>query len=474
MNDLTGNQLTLDHTYEVGDVLHRGPLATLYSAKWTLFDVPVQIRSYESLIRLKLRHRDTSRLKSLVQNDAGRIRGPGLPDTIDMGQEDHTRPFLVYRLPEGRLLTDHLREEGRLSMEATARVIEEIANALDTCRAAGLPHRGPTADRVWITDDGHAILLGVGEVLYRLDTLTMSGVATTELVWHLPPEAFESDNREVRTEESLADERTRTGRLRLAQSVGDNTRDAEDDPRAEVYALSCLAYHCLAGHHPFFVDPNDPSEGIVATLRDTPLELRDIPPESEFSRAVFEGLSRNPEERPDSPQEVARSLNESLGLSTGEAASPRLRELPDEVDTDPEPSYERPAGQWLWKFSAVVLLLGVAGYTLMLRLQPTTLVITSEPTGVEMEEVVGHTAEPRGTTPLLLRDRPPHVPITLRVVAPDGTRGEPTTLYPAEFEDLGQCRGVSLELTYPDAPLDGASTGTDTPSDGSAEPVLVR
>ena len=271
-SDLTGMTLELDHKYRVGNIVHRGAMVTTYAGVWELFDLPIHVRSYESLIKLRLRHRDTTRIRWAIESEAGKVRGPNLPDTIDAGIEDPTKPFLVFRLPEGDLLLNRLRVEGRFDADRVVPVITGVARALGVCREVGMIHRGPTADRVWVGDDGEIVLLGVGEVLYRDDTISMSGAPSTELLWHIPPESFTVSQR--RTDDDEDGDRATTLRLRTRPAGTLQGRVLEDDPRAEVYALGCLAYHALNAHHPFFTSMDDPTEGIHATIRDRPLEPR--------------------------------------------------------------------------------------------------------------------------------------------------------------------------------------------------------
>lgn len=446
MSDLTGSRLELDHRYVVGESLHRGPMATLYAARWELFDLPVYIRLYDSLVKLRLRHRDTTRIRDLVESRAGRVRGANLPDTIDAGNDGTTRPFLVFRLPEGQLLLDRLTRGGPLDADETVEIIRSVADALGTCRAAGVVHRGPTVDRVWLGDDGHVVLLGAGEVLYREETLAMSGPATPELVWHLPPEAFDVDPR------GDDDEGTPTGRLKLVSRPVGNSHEQQDDPRAEVYTLACLAYHCINGHHPYFFDRADASSGIMSTMRDTPLELRGLSDEHPAAVEIARGMSRDPDERHPDPAAFARALAQAF-----DAPDDEEDEVDDETTVEPPgrrvtrvQTTRSSTADRLWKAAAIMSTVSLAGWFALVSTRPETIVITSDPPGVPLEEVVGHVSEARGTTPVLLRDRPAMLPVTLRAVSPDGRQGEPVTFSPGELEDLGRCRGLHVELAFPE------------------------
>ena len=469
--DLTGMTLELDHKYRVGNAVHRGPMATTYDGKWELFDFPVHIRSYEDLVKLRLRHRDTTRVRWAIESESGKVRCSNLPDVIDAGIEDPTKPFLIMRLPPGDLLLSRLKSGDSLSLRQVVDVVRGVATALDHCREVGMPHRGPTADRVWLGEDGDVLLLGLGEVLYRDDTVSMSGAPATELLWHIPPESFTIS---LRKNES-ADERT-TLRLRSRTSGTLQGRTLEDDPRAEVYALGCLAYHAINGHHPFFTSPDDPTEGIHATIRDTPLELKNHESHSEVWRIVSQAIAREPADRFATPVEFAEAFADAVAIHSPTTVEPVVA-APGQPNTrlfrseeSEETAIDEPIGSggdafqlWAWRFTSAVLFGLVLFFMLQPRLEPRTLLITSDPPQLHFGEEVGHARVDLGTTPIVLRDRPVTAPLRLFVIGPDGY-GATTEFEVSAFTDLGHCSSVTVPLQYPELVQD--STGADDPFDG--------
>lgn len=466
--DLTGMTLELDHKYRVGGVVHRGPMATMYEGKWELFDSPVHVRSYEDLVKLRLRHRDTTRIRWAIESEAGKIRGPGLPDVIDAGIEDPTKPFLIMRLPPGELLSTHLRSREGLSTEKAVTIVHQVARALDHCRELGMPHRGPTADRIWLGADGEVLLLGLGEVLYRDDTVSMAGAPSTELLWHIPPESFM-----VSLRRNEGSDQTTALRLRSRNRGTLQGRTLEDDPRAEVYALGCLAYHVLNGHHPFFTSPDDPTEGIHATIRDTPLDLRGHGTQSNIWRIVSQAMAREPSERFANPIEFAEAFADAAGLRSPTAVEPLIQNRAQSAIAATTPVGDEdnflvpaaPAGGdafqlWAWRFTSTVLFGIVLFFMLQPRLEPRTLLITSDPPQLHFGEEVGHARVDLGTTPIVLRDRPVTAPLRLFVIGPDGY-GATTEFDVSEFSDLGHCSSITVPLTYPEMIVD--STGAHDP-----------
>lgn len=465
-SDLTGNTLRLEHKYRVGAAVHRGPMATLYRAEWDLFDLPVYVRSYESLVKLRLRHRDATRIRWAIESEAGRLRHPNLPDVVDAGIEDPMKPFLVMRLPAGDVLSRRIQRDGRFPVEKVAGIVEQVAAALAYCRDQGAPHRGPTADRVWIGEGDEVLLQGVGEVLYRDDTVSMSGPMAKELLWHIPPESFTVSMRIPEDEGGSAATSSMRARMRTQGTL--QGRTLEDDPRAEVYALGCLAYHALNGHHPFFTSVDDATEGIQATINDTPLELKDHPPHSEVWRAVSRALSRDPSDRFHTPEAFAEALAEAAGttpapvLEPAEETSELGALIPDEsADDIPVAVSSGDAFQiWAWRFTSLVLFAIVGFLLLSQRFEGQTLLVTSDPPGLEIGEEFGHTRESLGETPVLLFDRDITAPLRIFAIGPDGTYGETANYDVSRFQDLGRCRATELQLAYPEAMDDAPAEGS--------------
>lgn len=457
--DLTGLNLELDHKYAVESVLHRGPVATTYRATWTLFDLPVFVRFYESLVGLRLRHRDSTRIRWTLESEAGKVRGDHLPDTIDAGIHGPLQPFLVMRLPQGELLLERLQREGRLPVADVVRIVRSVASALADCREQAEPHRGPTADRVWIGRDGEVVLLGYGEVLYRDDTLTMGGIATTELIWHIPPESFRASQSNSVPEEQPTRSNTLRMRARGATTAAD--RSIEESPRAEVYALGCLAYYALQGHHPFFTNRSDAPDGIQATLVQEPVPL-DNQVDPDTAQAVLRAISRDPDARFETPTAFAQALSRDVPPSL----APSLAFDDDSGDDDDETGLLVAAssadrGQlWLWRIAATVLAVAL-GATLVVRgQQRSAIMITSTPSGLEIGRVNGHVSESLGRTPVVLEDEPVGQTLRLFAIGPDGTEGPIADVDASRAQLLGECRRVDLDLQYTGGV--GASEGSGT------------
>lgn len=436
-----GTQVELHHTYRLGRRLHATPIYEFVEAQWLPFGRSVQIRSYAGLKSSTLRMMDRTRIATTIQRTTPNIVGPGVPDIIDTGLWEEMSHFLVMRLPPGDLMSSMLARGHRFAPEEVAELIADLAAALDTYRStAGEPHRGPTAERIWVTQEGRAILLGYGEVLYREDSLNAGGPPVAEFISHLPPEVFAfSASSSVANEE---DEGAPTsGRFRTAQLPPDAV-NCERAPAAEVYALGCLAYQAFSGHHPYFVKANDATEGIRATLAAMPAPLKRLPAGSVFETTILQAMSRQSSDRQATTGDFASALQAAFDDGSSDAL-PQLRSTAvAQASSDDLRSLS------LWRMTGLVSLAMLIVLFAYLQFRPYSVVVTSDPPSLDLVEVVGHTAEPLGRTPLVLERRSLSTPIQLRVMGKDGKAGPVTTHDPKEFQDLGNCRRLAVQLKF--------------------------
>jgi tetratricopeptide (TPR) repeat protein len=165
---------------------------------------------------------------------------------------------------EGSDLKSLLAEEHRLPLRRALRILGQIASALDAAHARGLVHRDVKPANILVGDGDRAYLSDFGivkEVARNGTTRTGSFVGTID---YCAPEQIEG--REV-------------------------------DARADVYALACVLYECLAGEPPFHRD----SEVAVlnAHLHAAPPKLLRAAPDlpAALEPVIAKALSKSPLDR---------------------------------------------------------------------------------------------------------------------------------------------------------------------------------
>jgi len=92
---------------------------------------------------------------------AREVSHPHLLEVLDAGQVEGRR-YLAMRYVEGRSLSEHLEAVGRLELREAARIVKQVASALDALHAAGLVHRDVKPSNVMLDAERGALLTDFG------------------------------------------------------------------------------------------------------------------------------------------------------------------------------------------------------------------------------------------------------------------------------------------------------------------------
>ncbi len=208
--------------------------------------------------------------------------------------------MLYYAMPyiEGESLRDRLRREGALPLADAIRILRDTSAALAFAHAHGVVHRDVKPDNILlsgrfalVTDFGVARALSTAA--YDSTALTGTGVALGTPAYMAP-------------EQVAADPRV--------------------DHRADIYALGVVAYEVLTGVAPF-VGPSVQAL-LAAHVTRTPEVLTTHRPAipAALDALVMRCLSKQPADRPQSADEVARELEVLLSapMTATESRAPRL------------------------------------------------------------------------------------------------------------------------------------------------------
>jgi hypothetical protein len=274
---------------------------------------------------------------------AAAIDHPNVIPVYEAGEEDG-RLYIVMRWVEGTDLHRLLRAEGRIDPLRAARIVEQVAGALDAAHEAGLIHRDVKPANVLLSGE-HAYLADFGLTRFAgADTVTTAGhfLGTVD---YMAPEQF---------------------------------HPGPNDARADVYALGCVLFAALTGAPPFL------RETVPATML---AHLHDKPPRASltegvpagFDRVLARALAKAPEDRYPSAGDFGRAAvaaaegrsvtAEERSVARG-AAAPTIRRdgrlwsgadepLPDPVDEEARPTQaeeapvrtyraRRPKRLWAW------------------------------------------------------------------------------------------------------------------------------
>ncbi len=249
--------------YRIEEQLGEGAMGCVFRARREGSDEVVALK----VVRLELAADDRYRQRFLHEaRAASEVEHRHLVKVLDAGEVEG-RQYLAMRFVRGRMLEEHVADDGAMPVDEIVRIASEIGGALDALHAVGLIHRDIKASNIMLDEDadGAAALTDFG---------LAKGTGYAELT---------RPGQIVGTMDYLAPERIR----------GEQASAASD-----IYALGCVVYECVAGLPPF--GSKGMMEVAFAHLEEEPADpcanRPDLP--AGFGAAVNAALAKDPEDRP--------------------------------------------------------------------------------------------------------------------------------------------------------------------------------
>ena len=264
--------------FRIESVIGGGAMGTVYLARDTSRGGQVALKVLAPELARDERFRQRFVRESQL---AASLDHPNIVPTIASGEHDGVL-YLAMAYIEGTDLRELLRA-GRLEPERALDLIAQTADALGAAHAAGLVHRDVKPANILVaTDSGD-------EHAYVCDF----GLA-----------------RHVSSVSSLTGERGFVGTIDYVPR--EQIEGGPIDHRADVYALGCVLYECLAGARPF--DRESELSVVFAHLNEPPPFLSDLRPElpEAFDVVFLTALAKSPDERYSSCGELVEAARAAL------------------------------------------------------------------------------------------------------------------------------------------------------------------
>lgn len=280
MNNLSGQ---IFGPYRILREIGHGGMATVYQAVHTSqgYTVALKVLSPElahqhEFVRRFLREMEVMR----------RLQHRHIVRLYDAAQANGML-YMAMELAEGGSLEQRLRS-GPLDLHTAARVLDQVASALDYAHRQGVVHRDVKPSNILFTREGRAVLsdFGIASVA-GASRLTQSGAGVGTPAYASPEQA-----RGVR----------------------------QPDPRSDVYSLGVVAYQMLAGRLPF--ERDNPWAILLAHLKEPPPPLPASVPKP-VQAAVMRALAKLPEQRFASAGAFAQAVVAGVGGRTGSTTTKR-------------------------------------------------------------------------------------------------------------------------------------------------------
>jgi hypothetical protein len=191
-------------------------------------------------------------------------------------------PWMAMRLISGGSLSQRIKR-GRLMPSESARVLKDVADALDYAHRQGVIHRDVKPQNVLLDDSGRVYLadFGIAKIVESSAHMTQTGMITGTPQYMAPEQA-------------------------LGKSI---------DKTIDIYALGIVAYELFTGRVPFSADTP------VAVLMKQASEPMPLPPVSEVQEDVTRAILRATAKDPVSRWPSATAFAQAIVNATTSAAS---------------------------------------------------------------------------------------------------------------------------------------------------------
>jgi eukaryotic-like serine/threonine-protein kinase len=276
-------------SYRLGELLGRGGMGEVYRATHRMLARPAAIKLIRSEV-LAERSGEASLAVTRFRREAeaaANLRSPHTVELYDFGVAEDGTLYFVMELLQGMDLETLVQREGPLPAKRVIHILRQVCESLEEAHVNGLVHRdikpanihvgrlGLRQDFVKVLDFG--LVKSVGS-LTGVDSMATAAGLTPGTPAYMAPE------------------------IALGQDV---------DGRADLYALGCVAYYLLTGRlvfegaASFQVIAKHIQEVPVPPSQRTELEIDPV-----LDRLVLSCLAKNPEDRPQTAEELDRELGE--------------------------------------------------------------------------------------------------------------------------------------------------------------------
>src|SRR5829696_2312208 len=286
---MPGGQL-LAHRYRLEKRIGRGAMGQVYLASDTKFasrKVAVKTVRQDILNSDDLQEGEAIARFGREAQAAASIQHPNTVSVTDYGESEDGIFYLVMEYVEGETLHRLLRREGTLDVKRAVRLLRQIADGVDAAHDIGILHRDLKPANIFIMQKGKT-----GDGFIKVGDFGLAKIVN-QTVTDFNSHATPSSRGIIGTPEFMSPEQ-------MQPEVG-------VDIRADVYAMSTIAYLMLGGKTPF---TGDLMQLVMQKIMHTPPPLSslrsDIP--ADVDRVIMSALEIDPATRQSSVEDWISDL----------------------------------------------------------------------------------------------------------------------------------------------------------------------
>ncbi len=245
--------------YQLKEIIGQGGMATVYKAYHPATDRLVAVK-----VLTRQLSEDPAFLKRFRREArvVARLEHRSILPIYDYGEHDG-QPYIVMRMVEAGTLRTGIYH-GQLDLPTAARIVEQVAEALDYAHSHGVIHRDLKPSNILLDEHNNAYLtdFGIAKMLGSTSQVTASGVVGTPS--YMSPE----------------------------QCQGKSVTSASD-----IYALAAILHEIVTGRPPFVADR--PLTVMYMHVREPVPSVLDVDPSlpPAIDEVIERGLAKQPEMR---------------------------------------------------------------------------------------------------------------------------------------------------------------------------------
>jgi serine/threonine protein kinase len=291
----------LEGRYKIVKKIGEGGMSFVYLAT----DVATNQKYAIKVLSAALSQDDTAMARLKREASLGmRLEHPNICHIIRLGETEDGLVYVVMPYVEGEILSDRNQKLGHLPLDATVRLVRDMAEGLHFAHQLRIVHRDLKPENIMVTrlSDGtdRAVVMDFGLAKERRVGAEIQKLTSTGTILGTP--------------EFMSPEQLRGKPL---------------DPRTDVYSLALMTYEMLTGKLPFV--GRTQQETMIARLRSDPIPLRQMKPElnlpESVEKVITKALSRDPDGRYPSALEFADGLEAAIKPGGGQSDSGLLGRL---------------------------------------------------------------------------------------------------------------------------------------------------
>lgn len=301
--------MVIEGRYRIQSVIGQGSAGTVYKAVQELIGREVAIKVlHEYLVS------DEEFIKRFRQEAkaSSRLSHPNIITIYDFGViPQGNRPYIAMDLLVGTPLSDFLSENERVPLNDAIPLLTQVCSALGEAHRHGVVHRDVKPENIVLVERS-------GQKLYPM--VVDFGIARI-------------------VEESESAKITRTGTVCGSPTYmsPEQCTSSKVDSRSDIYSIGIVIYETLTGEVPFHSD--ELIRVMSMHLSEPPKPLNQVKPGLLFPDALEEvvtkALSKNPNDRFQTMEEMATALEESIKAPVKIQASQAPRNASREIESGP-------------------------------------------------------------------------------------------------------------------------------------------